>query len=91
MCPELVEKAGFADLCSYWEGHNASIETPEEYWDLQRTFSSIARKRLSGAPSEKVNALREEFLETCRKVRSRGGRLVYPFAAFCVIARRPKE
>ncbi len=87
--PTLVRRAGFADLSSYWEGHQACIETPEEYWDLQRTFSSIARKRLSAAPIEKVNALRGEFLETCRKVLSRGGRLVYPFAAFYVTARRP--
>ena len=85
----LVRRAGFAKVRSYWEGHQASLETPEEYWDLQRTFSSIARKRLSSAPLEKVNALQEEFLETCRKVQSRGGRLVYPFAVFYVTAQRP--
>lgn len=87
--PLLVQKAGFVHLRSCWEGHQAFVETPEEFWDLQRTFSSIARKRLPRADPEKVDALREEFLKTCRKVQARGGRLVYPSAAFYIIAWRP--
>jgi len=85
----LVQKTGFVRLRSYWDGHQAFVEHPEDFWDLQRTFSSMARKRLSDAAPEKVEVLQEEFLNTCRKVHSRGGRLVYPFAAFYVIAQRP--
>lgn len=85
----LVRQAGFTQAQSYWEGHEAIIETPEEFWDIQRTFSSIARKRLSSAPPGKLEAIRDEFLATCRQVQSRGGRLIYPFAAFFVVAQRP--
>jgi hypothetical protein len=73
-----------------WQGHQAVIETPEEFWEIQRTFSSIARKRLSTALPEKIESLRQEFLERCRTVQSRGGNLVYPFAAFYVSALKPE-
>ncbi len=87
--PPLIRQAAFVEIRTYWQGHEAIIKTPEEFWDIQSTFSSIARKRLSNAPSEKVETLRDEFLETCRRVQSHGGQLVYPFAAFYVAAKRP--
>lgn len=85
----LVQEAGFVRLRSYWEGHQAVVEKPEEFWDLQRTFSSIARKRLSRLDPESVNALHQGFLKKCRNVQSRGGRLIYPFAASYIVAQRP--
>lgn len=85
----LVRAAGFTEVRSTWEGHRAWLETPEEFWDLQRTFSSFARKRLAGAPPASLAALREEFFERCRRVQARRGKLVYPYAAFYVAARRP--
>jgi len=87
--PTLVRKASFATVRSSWQGHQQFFNSPEEFWDLQRTFSSIARKRLSSASAEDVAALQKEFLETCRKVQSSGGRLAYPVAALFVTARRP--
>ncbi len=87
---ELVQAAGFEVLQTYWQGHQARLDTPEEFWEIQRTFSSIARKRLSAAAPEKVTSLKKEFLEHCRKVQSRGGNLIYPFAAFYVVAKRPE-
>lgn len=86
--PALVRSAGFINVRTCWEGHVARMETAEEFWDLQRTFSSIARKRLSSAPAERVAELRKEFMETSRRIQARGGRLVYPFAALFVAAER---
>lgn len=85
----LVRSAGFRVLQTHWQGHQATLETPEEFWEIQRTFSSIARKRLNSAPDEEVEALRLRFLKQCRAVQSLGGSLVYPFAAFYVVAQRP--
>jgi ubiquinone/menaquinone biosynthesis C-methylase UbiE len=85
----LVRKAGFRNLRSCWEGAQAIVSTPEEFWDLQRTFSSIGRKRLSRATAEQRDRLRRAFFETCRDVQARGGRLVYPIGAFYVVAERP--
>lgn len=85
---QLVPAAGFKVLQTVWQGHQEQFETPEEFWEIQRTFSSIARKRLSDAAPEKVESLREEFFDQCRAVQSRGGNLVYPFAAFYVVAQK---
>jgi ubiquinone/menaquinone biosynthesis C-methylase UbiE len=87
--PPLVREAGFVRVRCFWECYRARVETPEEFWDLQRTFSSIARKRLSKADSNEVAILKQEFLRRCCEVQSRGGRLVYPSAAFFIVAQRP--
>ena len=85
---ELVRSAGFKVLQTDWQSHHAQLETPEDFWEIQRTFSSISRKRLSNVAPEKVELLRQEFFGQCRTVQSRGGNLVYPFAAFYVVAEK---
>ncbi|MEO6655361.1 MAG: methyltransferase domain-containing protein [Pyrinomonadaceae bacterium] len=87
---DLVQAAGFKITHTDWQGHQAVIETPEEFWEIQRTFSSISRKRLGAGTPEGVEALRTEFLGKCRTVQSRGGSLVYPFAAYYVVANKPE-
>jgi ubiquinone/menaquinone biosynthesis C-methylase UbiE len=87
--PQLISAAGFLNVRHHWEGQQRVLETADEFWDLQRTFSSFARKRLLRAPQMVIDALKSEFLRTCTDVQSRGGRLIYPQAAFYVMARRP--
>ncbi len=89
--PALIRKAGFGRLRSYWQGQQTIVASPEEFWDLQRTFSSIGRKRLLEAAPEKAALVRSEFLKTCREVQLRGGKLVYPIGAFYVVAERPRD
>ncbi|MGH9688096.1 MAG: class I SAM-dependent methyltransferase [Candidatus Acidiferrales bacterium] len=86
--PQLVRQAGFRDTRVRWHGTEAAIRSPEEFWEIQRTFSSVARKRLLGVSEERIAALRDEFLGNCRSVQSHGGKLTYPFGALYVIARR---
>jgi ubiquinone/menaquinone biosynthesis C-methylase UbiE len=85
----LARHAGFTNVQKYWEGHDAVVEDAGKFWGIQRTFSSIARKRLLSVPLQEIDALRQEFFERCREVQSRGGQLIYPYAAFYVIGRRP--
>jgi ubiquinone/menaquinone biosynthesis C-methylase UbiE len=80
----LMREAGFRNLRTSWMGHQVSFEDPQEFWELQVTFSSLARKRLARVPAESVAALRREFLEACAKVQARGGKLAYPSGAFYV-------
>lgn len=87
---QLVKAAGFSVLLKDWRGHQAMFDTSEEFWEIQRTFSSIARKRLNGAKHEIVEDIRQDFIKRCRRVRDMGGSLIYPFAAFYVVARRPR-
>ncbi|MFO0809717.1 MAG: methyltransferase domain-containing protein [Gemmataceae bacterium] len=85
----MVRTAGFRRVQTHWVGFQPSLDSPEEFWDLQRTYSSLARKRLAAARPEQVRALREEFFATCRRVLARGGRLAYPYGAFIVVAEKP--
>ena len=87
----LLRDAGFENLRQHWEGHQATMKTPEDFWDIQRTFSTIARKRLNRATPDQVAKIRAKFDELCDKALSRGGRLTYPFAALFVAARRPLQ
>lgn len=87
--PQLIREAGFKQVQTQWYGTEAVIQNPEEFWDLQRTFSSFARKRLLDAAPHKIEAVHDEFLRTCRDVQARGGKLVYPYGALYVVAHRP--
>ncbi|MEC4888455.1 MAG: methyltransferase domain-containing protein [Nitrospira sp.] len=82
--PALIRAAGFHDIRSEWHGQQTVVETPEEFWDLQTTFSSLSRKRLADASPEIRSRVRQEFDATCREVLSRGGELVYPTGALLV-------
>jgi ubiquinone/menaquinone biosynthesis C-methylase UbiE len=86
--PSLVRQAGFIGVRSAWHGHIGVLESPQAFWDLQATFSSLARKRLASATSEQTSALRAEFFDTCHTVQAHGGRLIFPQAAAFLVARR---
>ena len=86
--PAFIRAAGFQHIRSEWQGQQSIINTPEEFWELQTTFSSLSRKRLGTAPPEVVAHVRKDFMNTCREVLSRGGELVYPTGALLVSGRR---
>ena len=87
--PRLIREAGFRGVKTSWRGAEAVIDAPEEFWDLQRTFSSFSRKRLLHADARQAEAVRAEFLKICRDVQAHGGRLTYPYGALFVVAKRP--
>jgi SAM-dependent methyltransferase len=85
----LMRRTGFTNLSSSWTGHQVEFEDPREFWDLQVTFSSIARKRLARVLPEKTAMLRKVFLQICMEVQRRGGELAYPSGAYYVLGERP--
>jgi ubiquinone/menaquinone biosynthesis C-methylase UbiE len=89
--PELVRRAGFVNVRTEWNGCDTVIDSPQDFWDLQVTFSSIARKRLSQVSADSLQCLKNEFLVKCSDVQHRGGKLVYPHAAFCIVAQKPNR
>lgn len=86
--PALIQAAGFQDVRTEWQGQQTVVNTPEEFWELQTTFSSLSRKRLAAASPEIVAQLRQDFITSCQDVLSRGGELVYPTGALVVFGRR---
>jgi len=87
--PRLFVQTGFEDVRSSWQGYEARIDSAEEFWELQATFSSRARKRIAASPAQRVRAMKDDFLERCRRVQDGGGELVYTYAALFVTGRRP--
>ena len=84
----LAREAGFTDIATDWIGYNHKIESPEEFWELQRTFSSLARKRINDAEPAQAIALKEGFMASCKRVLANGGRLVYPVGVLFIHARK---
>jgi SAM-dependent methyltransferase len=88
----LLTRAGFEGVQTAWDARLGVLDEVEEFWDLQATFSSFARDRIAAAREwapERVAALRERFEESCREAVRRGGRLLYPYAAYYASASRP--
>jgi ubiquinone/menaquinone biosynthesis C-methylase UbiE len=86
---ELVEAAGFTDIKSDWKGQYSIIESPEDFWLLQMTFSSLARKRIAEADDISVEKLKSEFYHKCEQVLKKNGRLVYQTGAAIVSGKKP--
>jgi ubiquinone/menaquinone biosynthesis C-methylase UbiE len=86
--PQLLEQAGFTNVAVSWQGFEAELARAEEFWDVQCTYSSIARKRLAAATSGQRRAVEAEFKSRCAQTLARGGRLVYTYAALYVSARK---
>lgn len=86
--PSMLQAAGFTDIRCSAEAHLAMVENTDEYFELQATFSSKARKRLMDADPGAAQRLRDAFDRRCREVLSAGGRLTYPYAAFIAVATR---
>ena len=86
---EMVKQAGFVSVQSNWFGKEYSISNAEEFWTIQATFSSKARKRLAQANQTDVALLRERFNDDCERTLASGGRLIYRVGALMVSARKP--
>ncbi len=86
----LIREAGFVNVSAHWQGYEHSFEDPDRFWLVQRVYSSFSRKRLNALSSADQNAVKREFLDRTRRVLARGGRLVYPYAAFFVSGQKPQ-
>lgn len=85
----LVLDAGFTNVRTSWKGQYSIVESAEDFWLLQMTFSSIARKRVQQADNETVESLKKEFYTRCNEVLKKKGRLVYQTGAAIVVGVKP--
>ena len=86
---DLARAAGFTRLGRSWRNYQNDVATADEFWEMQRTICTRARKRLLAAPAAVIDSVRREFLETCRSTVESGGRLVFPISAVFVTATKP--
>ena len=69
-------------------GESYKIASVSDFWELQSTFSSRARKRLGNASEDDVKRVRAKFEQECERVLERGGSLVYRVGAAIVTGDR---
>lgn len=86
---DLLRAAGFADVQRHWTGADFVIPTIEDFWLLQTTISTPARKRMALASEAAVAALKAAFWADCTAVLNRGGQLTYQVGAAIVTGRKP--
>ena len=82
-----LEAAGFSNIKSSWTGRVLEL-TEEEFWDVQAVYGSSERIALGNLSAEELGQLKGEFLARARRMRSRGGRLLYRYAAKFYVATR---
>jgi ubiquinone/menaquinone biosynthesis C-methylase UbiE len=87
--PTLMREAGLAKITTFWSGQSSQIATAEEFWTLQVTLSSEARKRIAAASPTDRDRLRKEFHRLCTPHLGKGGQLIYRSGALIVTAERP--
>lgn len=85
----LVQAAGFKNIRTGWKGQYSIIDSAEDFWLLQMTYSSIARKRIQQADESDVERLKAEFYQVCEQVLLKNGRLVYQSGAAIVSGVKP--
>lgn len=86
--PRMMETAGFGGIQTTWAGNEGIVRGKEDFWDVQITFSSLARKRLATAPVDAIARIRREFDAGCLRAQDAGGRLRYPTGALIVTGRK---
>jgi len=66
-------------------------DDPDEYLEAQMMIASDLRTRASEASAEAREGLRREFTRAASEARRAGARLLYPFGAVCIAARKTIE
>jgi SAM-dependent methyltransferase len=84
----MLRQADFAGIRQSWRGERQELD-PMDFWDVQVIFATAARIRLQQASALDIDALKQDFLARSRRVRARGGKLVYQHAAMFYTATRP--
>ena len=80
------KKAGFRNIQSSWIGNQFQFDSIEDFWLLQSTFSSFARKILLDASPEKYEQVKRKFFENCEEVLKNKGRLEYQTGTYFINA-----
>ncbi|HEU4719861.1 MAG TPA: methyltransferase domain-containing protein [Gemmatimonadaceae bacterium] len=84
----LARGAGFDGVEWTWQNFQNEIASADEFWEVQRTICTRARKRLLSAAPDAIEEVRRRFIETSLRTLRRGGQLVFPVSAVFVTARK---
>jgi ubiquinone/menaquinone biosynthesis C-methylase UbiE len=86
---DTIGAAGFVDIRQQFYGSDFAIPTIEDFWQLQTTISTPARKRMAAASKADLAKLKAAFWAECEAVQAKGGKLTYRVGAALVSGRKP--
>ncbi len=85
----MVTAAGFTNIRHDWKGQYSTLNDVDDFWLLQMTFSSTARKRVQQADDGILERLKTEFYQRSEQVLKKNGRLVYQTGAAIIAGIKP--
>lgn len=85
---QAMRRVGFQDVRTTWVGQSSTIASADDFWGLQMTLSTQARKARPKLAAAALSSLRQEFDDTCGAHQRRGGKLVYRSGALIASGRR---
>lgn len=86
---QALRGVGYTNVWSRWVGQTSLIASSDDFWGLQLTLSTLARKTWPTMTERQRAALRQEFDEVCRAHLRRGGTLMYRSGALIAVGTRP--
>jgi ubiquinone/menaquinone biosynthesis C-methylase UbiE len=86
---DMLNAAGFENLASAWKGQYSTLASADDFWLVQMTFSSTARRRIQQADQDALSRLKDDFYQKCEQVLKKNGRLVYQTGAAITSGRKP--
>ena len=88
---DMLSTAGFENLASAWKGQYSTLASADDFWLVQMTFSSTARRRIQQADQDVLSRLKDDFYQKCEQVLKKNGRLVYQTGAAITSGRKPTK
>ncbi|MCO4771741.1 MAG: methyltransferase domain-containing protein [Deltaproteobacteria bacterium] len=86
---DAVAEAGFVDVRPRVEHRDVEFDDPDEFLEAQEAIASEVRVRMQQGDRSAAERTRAEVVERARTALRSGGRLIYPFGAYCVFGRKP--
>ena len=88
---QALQEAGFELDGSSWAGHTLCFDSAPEFWEAQVSIVTAVRQRLLHLDTDRLAAMRDEFVASAQEILDQNGRLYYPFGAYYVCGRVPDQ
>ncbi len=86
---DAVIQAGFTNVRAGVEHRDVGFSDPAAFFEAQEAIASEVRVRMQRGDRSSQERTRAEVVDLARTVLAKGGRLIYPFGAYCVFGRKP--
>jgi len=83
-----AQRGGFRRVRAAVEHRDVRFDRADEFFEAQEAIASEVRLRMQRASAEEAATVRADAVSRAEEALRRGGQLLYPFGAYCVIGHR---